>query len=199
MGPQTQSRVYGVDLQLDESESEQVINMVDDPALDTDSKKIGAVAVTCLKELANGGVLLTAAEVEHIAASTGVRLSCAEDILPFVANGSGYSGGKMVVHIEIDPADVEAHEGIARTQDRTVQELFQETLNSALDQEWDYQLTPEQRPLRILMSPREAEELSTMLGGKFSTGRELSALLRGALDMDNVLEPAGKSNVGQVA
>lgn len=189
---------YNLDLPLKSEQASALLEMaVENPDATTDAQKIGGIALQLLRDQADGGLMIRPGEMQRITEATGVDPECGEDLVQVLSGATGVEEGKHRVAVLIDPSYYPAYQEIAAIQERPVEALFQEAIDAALEQEWVYQLKPEQAPARILMPPSIKEELEQLLDGKFSTGTELAALVKKAIGGDGLFgEDAAESNVG---
>ena len=153
-----------------------LVSMMDNVPGHTDMQYIRDMAESLLEQQASGGVMFSGEECKLVEDSTGVILSTAENLLPFLSAETGMQDGMHRVVVLIDPANYPAYEELARTQERTVDALMQEVVDMVQENEWVYELHP--RPRQVLMTEAAAAELEVFLGAKFATGSELFALLR---------------------
>ncbi len=139
-------------------------------------QKIRDITEDLLTQMAGGAVVFSPEEVQQVADSTGVTLTNADDLIPYITEVSGMVDGMHRVVVLIDPANFPAYEELARTQERSVDDLMQETVDMVQSNDWVYELHP--RPRTVLMTEAAAAELEAILGAKFQTGSELAELVR---------------------
>ena len=181
-----------------------LVSMMDSVPGHTDMQYIRDMAESLLEQQAGGGVMFSGEECKLVEDSTGVVLDTAEGLIPFLSAGTGMQDGMHRVVVLIDPANYPAYEELARTQERTVDDLMQEVVNMVQENEWVYELHP--RPRQVLMTEAAAERLEGILGAKFSTGTELAELIEKKLaapveeDSSSLFaDDAESSNVGAEA
>jgi hypothetical protein len=194
---------YNLEIELKEAHVPILTDMMEMPeGVDASpSQKIRDMTEDVLTQIATGGVLFPPDDVKLVLDSTGVQLSNAEELIPYISDVAGMVDGKHRVTVLIDPANYPAYEELARTQERTVDALMQEVVDAVQENEWVYELHP--RPHHVLMTEVAAERLAEILGAKFNTGTELADLIEKKLappaeeDASSLFEETA-SNVGRV-
>jgi len=169
------------------------------PETMTKAQKIRDMAEQALTELATGGVMFTPDEVKLVHDSTGVTLSTAEELIPFIVDIAAMEDGFHVVKVKIDPEYYRAYEEIAQGRESTVDTIVQEITDQVIRDGWIEELRP--YPRHVVMNEAAAAELEEVLGGKFQTGTELLDLVRKKLESPAEEETGGlfdddASNVG---
>ena len=146
------------------------------PATMTEAQKIRDMAEQALVHMATGGVMFTPEEVKMVEDSTGVVLSTAEELIPFIVDGAAMEEGFHVVRVKIDPEYFRAYEEIAQGRESTVDAIVQEITDQVIRDGWVEEIRP--YPRHVIMNEADAAELEAVLGGKFQTGTDLIKLLR---------------------
>jgi hypothetical protein len=154
----------------------------------SDGKKVLGVACGLLQSLARGGIMLAPELVERINEAKGSPAG-AEEIADLVDQACSRSLGKYSGVWELDPAYYSALEEISRMTGLTPQELVDNMMNTAMDEEWLYKVDP--RPARILMTPTDKAEIEELLGIQFSNGADLANAIR-SFTGQNFLQEVGR-------
>ena len=123
--------------------------------------------------------MFTPDEVAQVEQSTGVVLSTADELIPFITDKAGMEGGMHIVKVGIDPEYYRAYSEIAEGRESTVNQIVQEITDQVIRDGWIEELRP--YPRHVVMNEADSAELEAVLGGKFQTGTELIALLRAKL------------------
>lgn len=162
---------------------------------DTPIRRVKSVIMSLIEDQAGGGLMLDPGVVRKITDSTGVDPASGEDLIPFLAHGTGRIEGCRVATIKIDPAYEPALQEIATLRQMDIDAIVKETLEVCFDNEW-YEHLPT-RVRQVLMSEADHADLSGLLGKTFTTGTELAELVRkatgatGGLFTEPETEPAG--------
>ncbi len=190
--------VFSSEISLSRDHVSALVEMCDDKTLNQ-HQVVEALALTCLTQLADGGMLLLASEMQRITDATGISPINGEELIPYLSASTGREEGKLKVSVLIDPAYEESYAEIAKMQDRDIEELFQEGMDMVLANEWAYEIPSERRPIHVLMPPQAKAELEEILGEPFSTGSDLAKLVKKALGGSAGLfdDDLTSSNVGQ--
>jgi len=170
-----------VDLYLDPKHIETLASIA--PGTDSDVRKVTAIAMGLLEQLAEGGIMLPPVIVKKMEDSFGRAIEV-ENILDNFEKGIGRKDGRLGVTMFIDPAYEEPLRESAifngfNKPDGTpdVERYMQNLLDTAWDNGWFHQMTSGTR--RLLMLPGDYDAVKELLGGKdFETGTDLAALLK---------------------
>ena len=196
MAKKTTDITYNMDLTLTAEQAQAVKEMADNPNL-TDVQKIGGGALNCLQNLVAGAILLEPDEVARIKEATGAEFSCGEDLIPYLSEATGVEEGYYTFKVKIDPAYHEAVKEIADIRGWEVNQLIQEAIDNAFVNGW-FESIPDNRIAMVNMSASEKAGLEDLLGGKFSNGTELAAMIRKLTGEDTgIFSDLVSSNVGQ--
>ena len=142
-----------------------------------DSEKAQSVVLKLVRDVADGGLLLTPDEVARITDATGVDPSCGEDLIPYLSAGSGIEEGCHIFKAAIDPVYMTRLEEIAGFREWPIQQVVQEMVDHCLENNWYEEITDQPRHVR--MTEDDVKALEEVLEGKFSTGTELAELIKG--------------------
>jgi hypothetical protein len=134
------------------------------------SQIIGRMAAGVLTEIAEGGVLLPKSVVDRIVEMMG-SLSNPRDLIPVVEKAYNRKDGQVAAEWRIDPIYMPYLEDAAISQGRTVQQLIQDCMDTAMDKGWLYELDPQ--PHRLLITAEDMEALRGALGKDDVHGSDL--------------------------
>lgn len=180
-----------MDVPLSQRRLDYLASTVEAPG--TPAEKAKAVILALVEAMADGGLMLSADEVQRIRESTGVELTCGADLLPFLSEATGREAGCRVIKILIDPAYETPLDEIATVRGQTVEEILRETLQVALDNNW-YESLPE-APRTFRMTEVDAKALEEVLGETFANGTDLAKLIRKTMGTDGGLFDDGPPSV----
>ena len=179
--------LIALEMSLTQEQAESLSGMLADSD-ESDSAKIRRVVEESMAEIAKGGMIITADELSKIQQATNIDPTCGEDLLPFLEAGAAMEAGHNVVRVRFDPTVYEGYRQHAEIQGREVEDLFQEVIDKAIDEEWMYSMEP--RPHRILMTPEDHNSLEEVLGEKFEDGTKLAGMIRRVLGVEDFLDVA---------
>lgn len=165
--------ILSAELRMSESVAQEIAASV--PGEDALNRKVAAVALGLLNELAAGGMMLPHGVVAQLNESLGRPIEVS-DILEQFERGTQRKGGMFCPDIRIDPTYEQVLLESAEGNGMTVEQLLQNLWNQCWDNGWFYQMTP--NPRRILLSEPDYQALREQIGKDFSTGTELAAALR---------------------
>lgn len=171
---------YG-SLSLLQDEADTICGLIEDPNI-SPVQKIFAAAAEAMRSIAAGGKILSASIVDRIEQILGDDFD--EEILPeLIEQASHRRGGNLCGYWEIDPVYEKALSETADMRGVTLQELVQDMMDTAMDNEWLYQVDP--RPTQVLMTSEDKAQVEELLGRKFSNGTELAEAIRSFCGSDS--------------
>lgn len=165
-----------MEIELQPRQVAYLASMVPGDNTETDIRKAQSIILRLVEDQADGGLMLKAGEVKLIRDSTGVDPSCGADLLPFVQATTGRADGCLTINTKVDPAFEAGLQEIATMRGVEIAELIRDTVQYGWFNNW-YETLP-QLPRQVLMTEADQAGLEELLGGKFSTGTELAALVR---------------------
>lgn len=167
-------------VEVDEKQLEKILAMVDEEA--SPAEKVGGLAQTALVALADGGMMLDPLTMRAMEQSIGQPIEGQDQLLALVEEGAGQAGGKLTLRWSVDPVYLPTMQNMADFQGRTVQEIAQNCLDTAVDSGWLIgEVLP--NPERVLMSKEDKAALVAVLGSDFTDGTQLAELLKQNLGM----------------
>lgn len=143
------------------------------------AETITGIAIHALEAIADGGIMLTPADVDLMSQSIGQPVLGVEDILPLVESGAGMRGGHHRYWVDFDPVDYPVLAQRAEFQGVSVEEICQRVMDEVRDNGWFFEVNPSTQ--RVLMTKEDKTELEGLLGKGFSNGTELAVLIKEAL------------------
>lgn len=126
-----------------------------------DIKSIGTAAADALREVANGGILLTRKHVSQIEQSVGYKVRTAAQIQRNLEGASRRKGGKRVLTWTPDPVYDGTLDEMAQMRGIPVEDILQECVDWVISKGWIFDLTPEPIPLQVTQA--EAAYLRSLM------------------------------------
>lgn len=115
-----------------------------------------------LENIADGAVLLTADQVSAIEATTRKPVKSGKDIVLAAQKGVGIEDGQNVIKHRVDPAFIDALRLRAQEAGRSLDDLFSDAFDIALENQWVYGIDPV--GFRRTFTPKQIERISDVLG-----------------------------------
>lgn len=144
-----------------------------------DLERVRNMAARLLVDQARGGLMIDPRTMQHIQEATGLDPATGEDLLPYLSAATGREEGRLTLKVHIDPEYELALANIAQGRGVTSEELFDGVVQQVLDNGWWEIVDP--APEHVLMNSADKAQLEDLLGGKFTTGRDLVGLIRRVL------------------
>lgn len=170
---------FGVDLSLPERYILPLAGLV--PGEDSNARKIGAVAIGLLEQLAEGGIMLPPLIVRKMQDACG-KSPEVEEILDLFEKGASRKDGRLCIQIYLDPADegslreAARFNGFLKPDGEVNVEAY---MNNLWATTWDagdfHARVPGTR--RVLMLPDSYEKLKALTGKDFENGTQLAEQL----------------------
>ncbi len=186
--------ILPMEVALSAGQVKYLASMVSGDNQEPEIRKAQSVILRLIDDQTAGGLMLNVREVKRITDSTGLDPSCGEDLLPFLQAGTGRTDGCLTVPVKVDPAYEPGLQDIATVRGTDIAGVLRDTVHMVLDNSW-YEHLPVQ-PAHIMMTEADHAGMQELLGGKFTNGTELAALIRKALNTEggifNEPEPAAE-------
>jgi hypothetical protein len=125
------------------------------------SKNLTAAAADALREVANGGVLLTRKDISEIEQSTGVKLRTAAQVRRNIERTSKTKDGKMSLTWNPDPVYNAQLKEMAEMRGSTVYDILQDCMDWVIGEGWPFDLNPE--PVDLKVTPHQASYLRSLM------------------------------------
>lgn len=137
--------------------------------------KLASVAEGLMEQLAEGGIMLSAADVERLS-ETGHEVADAEDIVKMAESAVNFDQGQYVFRAVIDPANMPPLEELAKSNGISVEQMATDMLNYGIEQDWLYEVPPGYKSVRL--TPEQNRMIAAMIGVPDFNGVHLEKFLR---------------------
>jgi hypothetical protein len=139
------------------------------------AQRVGEYASWAMDELSQGGLLLSADSIARMEESVG-QLQTPEDVVKAVETGQRRREGQVVVEWVVDPTYLPNLEEIAQSSGRSVQQLMQDVMDTAMAKGWLYEWNPE--PVPLMFSEEDLLEVGEIIGVENPTGTDITSWIR---------------------